>query len=151
MSAHFEDAIKLLEANQSNAFALAKHIPELVEGLKDALSRIQHLELGSVQVEHRLTSLEEANNAWAARIAGVEADRDAFRKRIDDVEKIPIASKEQTEAMEKRLRAVEGAVGASAYKGSADKPKFPDAPDAKPEQTFSQKIGLTSTPPAPQV
>lgn len=152
MAAHFEDAIKLLEANQSNAFALSRHIPELVEGFKDALSRIQHLELASVQVEHRLTSLEEANNAWAAQIAGMVADRDAFRKQVDDTARIPIAAKEQLDAMEKRLRAVEGAVGSTAYKGDADKPKLPDPPKAgetdKPT-TFAQKVGLAApNPPA---
>lgn len=149
MPAHFEDAVKILDANQHDAYALARHIPELVEGLKDANSRLQHLELGASQTAHRLSNLEEANNAWAAQLAGLAADRDAFRKRLDDVEKIPVASAATLADIDKRLRAVEGAVGSSAYKGTADKPILPTAAKA-PDLTFGQKIGLTTTP-APSV
>lgn len=152
MPIHFEDAVKILDANQHDAYALARHIPELVEGLKDASSRLQHLELSASQIAHRLANLEEANNAWAAQLASLASDRDAFRKRIDDVEKIPAASAKTLADIDKRLRAVEGAVGSSAYKGTADKPILPTAAAKPADTTFAQKIGLTTTPaPAPPV
>lgn len=163
MPAKFEDAVKILDANQHDAYALARHVPELVEGLKDACSRIQHMELNHVQTVHRLASLEEANNAWSGQINALAADRDAFRRRIDDVEKVPAASQEKLDAMDKRLRAVEGAVGSTAYKGTADKPVKPEdmpTPDsnAKPapataaDQTVAQRTGVgENSPPLPNV
>ncbi len=82
----------------------------------DLNNRLANVEFWHIAVNERLAALEEKLALAAQTVTSLEADRDDHRKRVDAAEHAPAEAKAHLDTIEKRLRAVEGAVGSSAYK-----------------------------------
>ena len=137
--ATLEDISKLLDSNPS-PFALAKDMPVFAQGIHDLADRLANLEHANLEAVHRLTLIESRLNDSETRTAGYAKDRDELRKRVDTVEKIPVVSTEKLDAIERRLRQIEGAVGSKNFQA----PKGIVAPDPAADL----KPGFFSRPPA---
>lgn len=132
--ATLEDISKLLDSNPS-PFALAKDMPVFAQGIHDLTDRLANLEHVNLEVQHRLALLESRLVDAETRAAGYQRDRDEYKKRLEAVEKIPVASAEKLDAIEKRLRQVEGAVGSKNFQATA-KPVIPEPDVAAPKPGF---------------
>jgi predicted nuclease with TOPRIM domain len=86
----------------------------------DLSDRLANLEHNDLQAQHRLGLIETKQAQLETVMAGFATDREEFRTRVDNVEKIPTASKERIDDLETRVRAVEGAVGSKNF--TATKP-----------------------------
>jgi chromosome segregation ATPase len=145
----FEDLVELFSTTR-NPVTLATHIGTITAGLADAGSRLRHLEAENIDHMARLTHLEAQQNAFETKVDGFQADRDAYKRAVDTATQIPERNSKRLDDLEKRTRAVEGAVGATTFK-----PEKPFAPPpanptpTPPRPTFSEVVGL-QPPVAPQ-
>lgn len=82
----------------------------------DLNERLKNLEHAHLEDMHRIGDLETALATSNDRLASVTADRDTNKKRIDAIEQAPNANAKRMDDLEKRVRTVEGAVGAANLK-----------------------------------
>jgi hypothetical protein len=118
MPTTLEDLSRLLDSNPSPTEFARQH-EVFAAGIHDLKERLANLEHANLEAMHRLSLLETRLADAEIRTAGYAKDRDEFRKRVDAVEKVPVASAEKLDAIEKRLRQVEGAVGSKNFKAPA--------------------------------
>lgn len=150
MTATAEDLVTTLKANH-NPLDLARSMGVVKEGFEDLVVRTANGEHGHLENAHRLDVLEHAKTDSDAALAALARDREDFRKRVVDLEKSPVDLSARLDALEKRLRTAEGALGAANIKPapapvSTDPLKAADASGT----TIGQKLGLTAAPKAPE-
>lgn len=140
MPTTLEDLSRLLDSNPGPT-ELARQADIMAAGIHDAKDRIANLEHASLEAQHRLTILEDRLAKHDTLAAGYAKDRDDFRKRVTDVEKLPTDTAKQVADLTARLRAVEGAVGSK---------NFQATPAPKPDLSGA-KASLSPAPPTPGV
>jgi predicted short-subunit dehydrogenase-like oxidoreductase (DUF2520 family) len=130
MTTKFEDAVAALKAQHFES-------PEMVQVLElmvEQNERIKNLEAGNLANKHAVTVLDAASQAHGVSIGSLAQDRNTHAQRLAEVVAAPAADSKKVEDLEKRVTAVEGAVGSKVWKrAEAPKPILPLADPLKPE------------------
>jgi hypothetical protein len=133
----YEEAVALL-ANNPNPMTLATQdkINIFREGLLDLANRVSHLEQSYLEAKFRLDGVEARNIDLTNQMNEVRSNYGTYQQRVEVVEKTPNTNSARLDALEPRVRAVEGATGAKNVPPAAgDK--------AAPDPTLGQRLGLT--------
>lgn len=134
-SATFEDFVTILQ-NTTNPADLLKQLGVARQGFADLGTRVRNLEMENIDHLARLTHLEGQQNTLETAVDGYKADRDTYKREVDEAVKVPNANSKRIDDLEKRIRTVEGAVGSTTFKPAVppkpDVPVVPDAPTPAP-------------------
>ena len=112
MTTKFEDAVAALKAKTYET-------PEMLQVLQlmvEQNERIKNLEHASIATKHQVDVVDERSTAHGVSIGSLAQDRDATAQRVKVIETKPATDTKKIEDLEKRVTAVEGAVGSKAYK-----------------------------------
>jgi chromosome segregation ATPase len=131
-----EDVVALLQT-KPNPADLPKSMELFTGGIVDLTQRLRNLEYQYLAVEHRLSLMETAVAESKTAVTAMVNERSAYNSRVEAIEKAPLDISKKLEAIETRLRTVEGAVGSTAFAAAknpsaAIKPVDPAAP-VKPQ------------------
>jgi hypothetical protein len=141
----FEEAVALLADKPTPDF-IARNSVALHAGLVDLRDRVANLEHRALEGIFRVARLEEAHNASIDRLNTIETQHTEYKKRVAAVEAAPDINTKKTEALETRVRTVEGAVGSAGYKDALAKPNKPISPlpgeQGGPSQNPSHTTGV---------
>jgi hypothetical protein len=129
----FEDAVALLADKPTPSF-LAQNSLLFYTGLIDLRDRVANLEHLALEATFKIAALEGASNATVDRVNTIEAQHTEYKKRVEVVEQAPAVNDKKIEALETRVRTVEGAVGSTGYKTALAKPD--EAKPATPQTGF---------------
>jgi hypothetical protein len=140
---NFEEAVALLD-NSPNPMALATAPQILIfhEGLLDLAQRVAHLEQSYLEAKFRLDAAEAKNIELNKRVDETAAGYAEYQKRVVVVEQAPNANAQRLDALEPRVRAVEGAVGSK----NVAQPEVVVVTNGKaetPHPTLGQRLGIT--------
>src|ERR1700722_4627490 len=112
MATPFEDAIAHLKASSFDS-------PEVIRTLEllgEQNERIKNLEAASLAHKHAIATLDATQHAHGVSIGSLAQDRDTHAARIAEIASKPAANDTKVVELEKRVTAVEGAVGSKAWK-----------------------------------
>ena len=144
-----EDYSKLLDSKPSPT-ELARQSDVVAGGIHDLVDRLANVEQANLEAQHRLGLVEHRLNDAETRAAGYAKDRDEYKKRLDAIEKTPLDVTAKLDAIEKRLRQVEGAVGSKNFTAEPPAAAKTDAtPDAPKPGFMARTFG--SDAPAPVI
>lgn len=123
----FEDVVALLQS-KPNPLSLMQHMDIITAGLADLANRVKNLEHGVLQNAHGVSDLQQKVAAHETVVRSLDADRTTVTGRLDALEKAPIDNTKRLDAVDARIRTVEGAVGSTGFKDAsklvADKPSI---------------------------
>ena len=152
MATKFEDAVAALKAQHYES-------PEMLQVLQlisEQNERIKNLEAGNLANKHAVSELDAASKSHGVSIGSLAQDRDTHAKRIAEIAGKPEDDHKKVEELDKRVTAVEGAVGSKTWKrAEAPKPVEVKGDPIKPEEesksilpTFMQPKTAPETIPA---
>ncbi len=120
-----EDLVAFLQSKPSPAAFL--HNMDMITGATvDLANRVKNLEHSALVSQHADKTLDDARLDHETRLQSVEADRKTAQTKIAAIEGAPLDVNKKLDAMDARIRTVEGAVGSTGFKAA-------QAPDgAKP-------------------
>jgi hypothetical protein len=143
MSTKFEDAVAALKAENYESPAML----QVLDIVTEQNERIKNLEAASLGTKQAISTLDAASNAHGVSIGSLAQDRQTHATQLATIVAQPAADSKKVEDLEKRVTAVEGAVGSKMWKrAEAPKPVLPLAtaePVAPKAGIFS---GLTGQP-----
>jgi hypothetical protein len=150
MPTKFEDAVAALKVQHFDT----PDMLQVLELMVEQNERIKNLEAGSLTNKQAISTLDAASQAHGVSIGSLAQDRQAHATQIAAVVAAPAADSKKVEDLEKRVTAVEGAVGSKMWKrAEAPKPVLPLADPLKPETVVAEPkpsifSGLTGAPAA---
>jgi hypothetical protein len=118
MPTKFEDALASLKAKNFES-------PEMLQVLElmgEQNERIKNLELAKTANTHAIGVLDATQHAHGVSIGSLAQDRDTHAARIAELAGKPAVNDTKVVDLEKRVTAIEGAVGSKAWK-RAEAPK----------------------------
>ena len=118
MATKFEDAVAALKAQHFES----PEMLQVLELMQEQNERIKNLEARSLANTHAVGVLDATQHAHGVSIGSLAADRDTHATRIAELVAKPANDGKKVEDLEKRVTAVEGAVGSKAWK-RAEAPK----------------------------
>jgi hypothetical protein len=122
MPTKFEDAVASLKAKNFES-------PEMLQVLElmgEQNERIKNLEAGNLANKQAVSTLDATQHSHGVSIGSLAADRDTHAHRIAEIAGKPAANDTKVVELEKRVTAVEGAVGSKVWK-RAEAPKSVEA------------------------
>jgi len=138
----FEEAMAKLKTGTADTVEMAQ-IADAFNLLHERVKNLEHFQMES---KARLGNIETLANQHTESIASLHKDRVAVVQRVTAIEAKPPEHDKKVEELDKRVTAVEGAVGSAAYKNPL---KPGDPPEAgKPDQRWSGGAPAPQ-PPAP--
>lgn len=150
--AKFDEAVAKLKAEHYDS-------PDMVQVLELIVAqneRIKNLEQWHLEARHRLTAAETAINEHTQSITSLAKTRDEHETRVKAIEDKPVQDKTKIEDLDKRVTAVEGAVGSKAGRRLDPPAKAGEPLATDPLDTSAPKAGWTPPslipqPPAPDI
>jgi hypothetical protein len=143
MATKFEDAVAALKAQHFES-------PEMLQVLElmiEQNERIKNLENRSLANTHAVGVLDATQHSHGVSIGSLAADRDTHATRIAEISGKPAADSTKVTELEKRVAAVEGAVGSKSWK-RVDPPKPVEAKGDPVTAKPGFFAGLTGASPA---
>ena len=135
MPTTFEDAVASLKAKN---FESPENL-QILELLGEMNERIKNVEAGKLANQHAIATLDAASQAHGVSIGSLAQDRNTHATRIAEIVARPDADTKKVDELEKRVTAVEGAVGSKVWKrAEAPKPVQPLADPLKPEPVVGE-------------
>jgi septal ring factor EnvC (AmiA/AmiB activator) len=128
----FEDVVALLQTNP-NAMVVAQHLDIITGGLVDLANRVRNLEHASLVNAEAIRVANGVAAKQETRLASVETDRDTAKAQLEKIEAEPAQNTQRLDDLDKRVRAVEGAVGSTSFAAAKAAPETPPlfkGPDA---------------------
>lgn len=110
--ATFEEALALMQSTKDPVDAF-RHFPVVVEGIEDLKNRMSVIERGYLDVRTRVATAETKVADTMTVVASTATDTKAASTRVDDLSKAPHDHGKRLDALEDRVRTVEGAVGST--------------------------------------
>ncbi len=146
MSTKIEDAITALKADNFESPTML----QVLDIVTEQNERIKNLEASSLGTKQAISTLDAASQAHGVSIGSLAADRQAHATQIASVVAAPAADGKKVEDLEKRVTAVEGAVGSKVWKrAEAPKPVMPlSDPVAPKPDIFSGLSGASAANPS---
>src|ERR1700675_122353 len=122
MATKFEDAVAALKAENFESPTMLQVLELMVE----QNDRIKNLEASSLGTKQAISTLDATSQSHGVSIGSLAADRQAHATQLAAVVAQPAADSKKVEDLEKRVTAVEGAVGSKVWKRTeAPKPVLP--------------------------
>jgi hypothetical protein len=118
MPTKFEDAVTALKAQHFES----PDMLQVLELMVEQNERIKNLEASSLGYKHAVSVLDATQHAHGVSIGSLAQDRDTHATRIAEIVAKPDSDGKKVEDLEKRVTAVEGAVGSKSWK-RVDPPK----------------------------
>ena len=118
MPTKFEDALAALKTQHFDT----PEMLQVLDILGEQNERIKNLENRTLANTHAVTVLDATQHSHGVSIGSLAADRDTHATRIAELIAKPAADSEKVKELDKRVTAVEGAVGSKSWK-RVDPPK----------------------------
>jgi hypothetical protein len=138
MPTKFEDAVATLKAENYESPAML----QVLDIVSEQNERIKNLEAGNLATKQAISTLDAVSNAHGVSIGSLAQDRQTHAEQLATVVAQPAADAKKIEDLEKRVTAVEGAVGSKMWK-RAEAPK-PVLPLAAEKPVIEPKPGIFS-------
>jgi hypothetical protein len=122
MATKFEDAVAALKAENFDS----PHMLQVLDIITEQNDRIKNLEAASLGTKQAISTLDAASQSHGVSIGSLAQDRQAHAAQLAAVVAQPAADSAKVADLEKRVTAVEGAVGSKMWKrAEAPRPVLP--------------------------
>jgi|HubBroStandDraft_4_1064222.scaffolds.fasta_scaffold00027_74 hypothetical protein len=146
MPTKFEDGIAALKAENFESPTML----QVLDIVTEQNERIKNLEAASLGTRQAISTLDAETKSHGVSIGSLAQDRQTHAEQLATVVAQPAADAKKVEELEKRVTAVEGAVGSKMWKrAEAPKPVLPLAAEKPVVEPVKPAGGIFSGQPAP--